>query len=81
VVKIRRHILKQHNKNKKNQKPYEYDQFSLDFPMRFRDKIRPYSTKNFELLITFDDTPRQEAVNISLVRKKTAEEIGNHKLF
>lgn len=49
--------------------------------MKFREKIRPYSTKNFELIIDFVDTPRQETVNISLVRKKTAEEIGNHKLF
>ena len=79
MVKIRKHTLKQYYK--RSQDPYEYDQFSLDFPMKYRDKIKPYIAKNFELIITFEDTPRQETVNISLVRKKTAEEIGNHKLF
>jgi hypothetical protein len=80
VVRIRRRILKQ--KYKRNQDPYKYPRYSLEFPAKLNKKIEPLLAKVFDITITFEDAPKQEVVNISLVRKKTGtEEAGNKKLL
>jgi hypothetical protein len=54
----------------------------LEFPAKLNKKIEPLLAKVFDITITFEDAPKQEVVNISLVRKKTGtEEAGNKKLL
>ena len=55
--------------------------YQMEFPVRANLKIEPHKTKNFDYLdITSKDTPKQEFLNIQLVRNKTSEEINKQKL-
>jgi hypothetical protein len=49
----------------------------MEFPVEANPKIEPHKTKNFDYIdITSKDTPKQEFLNIQLVRNKTPEEIN-----
>jgi hypothetical protein len=61
-------------------KEYTYKKYQMDFPVKANPKIEPHKTKNFDYLdITSKDTPKQEFLNIQLVRNKTPEEINKQK--
>lgn len=52
----------------------------MEFPVKLNGKIEPHKDKNFDDIdITFEDKPRQEFLNIQLVRNKTREEINSKK--
>jgi len=64
----------------KRNKEYRYKRYLLEFPIQLNEKIEPHLTKNFDAVdITAIDTPKQEFVNISLVRNKTPEEPDKQK--
>ena len=72
----------QERKMKKRYKRKEYTckKYLMEFPVRVNPKIEPHKAKNFDDLdITSKDTPKQEFLNIQLVRNKTNEEIGKQK--
>ncbi len=73
MVKFReRKMRKRYKKNKE----YIYKKYLLEFPAKLNAKIESHKTKNFDCIdITSKDTPRQEIVNISLVRNKTSQEL------
>jgi hypothetical protein len=61
-------------------KDYTSKKYQMEFPVRANPKIEPHKTKNFDYLdITSKDTPKQEFLNIRLVRNKTPEEINKQK--
>lgn len=54
--------------------------YLMEFPVKVNLKIEPYKSKNFDdLNMTSKDTPKQEFLNIQLVRNKTTEEINKKK--
>ena len=62
-------------------KDYTSKKYQMEFPVRANPKIELHKTKNFDYLdITSKDTPKQEFLNIQLVRNKTSEEINKQKL-
>jgi len=68
-------------KRYKTKREYRYKKYLMEFPVRLNPKIELHKTKNFdEIDITSENTPRQEFLNIKLVRNKTPEEINNQKL-
>jgi hypothetical protein len=67
-------------KKKYKQKEYASKKYLMEFPVKANSKIEPHKTKNFDDLdITSKDTPKQEFLNIQLVRNKTPEEINKQK--
>jgi len=67
-------------KKKYKQKEYASKKYLMEFPVKANSKIGPHKAKNFDDLdITSTDTPKQEFLNIQLVRNKTAEEINKQK--
>ena len=67
-------------KKKYKRKVYTSKKFLMEFPTKANPKIEPHKTKNFDGLdITSNDTPKQEFLNIQLIRNKTNEEIGKQK--
>ena len=77
MVKFQKRMMK---KRYKRNNVYRYPKYLMEFPVKANPKIEPHESKNFDDLdITSKDTPKQEVVNISLVRNKTAEEIENKK--
>jgi hypothetical protein len=67
-------------KKKYKQKEYGSKKFLLEFPVKVNQKIEPHKSKNFDDIdITTQDMPKEEVLNISLVRKKTPEEIKKKK--
>ena len=61
-------------------KDYTSKKYQMEFPVKANPKIEPHKTKNFDYLdITSKDTPKQEFLNIQLVRNKTPEEIKKQK--
>jgi hypothetical protein len=67
-------------KKKYKQKVYASKKYLMEFPVKANSKIEPHKAKNFDDLdITSKDTPKQEFLNIQLVRNKTAEEINKQK--
>jgi hypothetical protein len=77
MVKFRvRWMKKRYKKNKE----YNYKKYLIEFPVKVNPKIDPHETKNFDDIdITSKDTPKQEFLNIQLVRNKTPEEINKQK--
>jgi hypothetical protein len=72
MVKFRERRMKKRYKRKN----YGYKKYLMEFPVKVNKKIEPHKHKNFDDIdITFKDTPKQEFLNISLVRNKTQEEI------
>jgi hypothetical protein len=52
----------------------------MEFPVKLNSKIDPHKAKKFdEIDITLKDTPKQEFLNIRLVRNKTPDEINKQK--
>ena len=67
-------------KKKYKQKEYTSKKYLMEFPVKANPKIDPHKTKTFDDLdITSKDTPKQEFLNIQLVRNKTSEEINKQK--
>jgi hypothetical protein len=76
MVKFREREMKKDYKHKE----YISKKFLLEFPAKANPKIEPHKNKNFdELVITSKDTPKQEFLNIQLIRNKTPEEINNKR--
>jgi len=51
-----------------------------EFPVKANPKIEPHKGKNFDYVeITSKDTPKQEFLNIRLIRNKTPEELDKQK--
>ncbi len=68
-------------KKKYKRKVYESKKFLMEFPAKVNPKIEPHKTKNFDDVdITSADTPKQEVLNISLVRNKKPEETSKKKV-
>ena len=60
-------------------KEYTCKKYQMEFPVK-ANLIEPHKTKNFDDMdITSKDTPKQEFLNIQLVRNKTTEEINKQK--
>jgi hypothetical protein len=52
----------------------------MEFLVKLNTKIGPHKAKKFdEVDITYIDTPKQEFLNIQLVRNKTFNEISKKK--
>jgi hypothetical protein len=52
----------------------------MEFPVKVNQTIEPHKSKKFDDIdITTQDMPKEEVLNISLVRKKTPEEIKKKK--
>jgi hypothetical protein len=52
----------------------------MEFPVKLNEKIEPHMTKDFDDAdLTSKETPKQETVNISLIRNKLAEESDKQK--
>jgi hypothetical protein len=67
-------------KKKYKRKEYTSKKYLMEFPVKANPKIEPHKTKNFdEIDITSEDTPKQEFLNIRLVRNKTLDEINKQK--
>ena len=63
-------------KSYKKNKEYGYKKYLMEFPMKLNPKIDPHKTKNFDNIeITSEDTPKQEFLNIRMVRNKSPEEL------
>ena len=63
-------------KKKYKKKEYHSKKFLMEFPVKANPKIEPHKSTNYdEVDITTQDNPKQEILNISLVRYKTPEEI------
>jgi hypothetical protein len=72
----------QERKMKKEYKHKEYicQKFLLEFPVKANPKIEPHKSKNFDdVEITLIDTPKQEFLNIQLIRNKTPGELNKQK--
>ena len=67
-------------KKKYKRKEYTSTKYLMEFPVKANPKIEPHKAKNFDDLdITSKDAPKQEFLNIRLVRNKTPEEINRQK--
>jgi len=67
-------------KKKYKRKEYGSKKFLMEFPVKVNQKIEPHKSKKFDDIdITTQDMPKEEVLNISLVRKKTPEEIKKKK--
>ncbi len=67
-------------KKKYKQKEYGSKKFLMEFPVKVNQKIEPHKSKKFDDIdITTQDMPKEEVLNISLVRKKMPEEIKKKK--
>lgn len=67
-------------KKKYKQKEYGSKKFLMEFPVKVNQKIEPHKSKKYDDIdITTKDMPKEEVLNISLVRKKTPEEINKKK--
>ncbi|MGD0451220.1 MAG: hypothetical protein ABSA79_09235 [Candidatus Bathyarchaeia archaeon] len=67
-------------KKKYKQKEYESKKFLMEFPVKANPKIEPHKCTTYdEIDITTRDNPKQEILNISLMRNKTLEEINEKK--
>jgi hypothetical protein len=76
VVKFQERIIGKKYKRKE----YGSKKFLMEFPVRVNQKIEPHKAKTFDNIdITTQDMPKEEVLNISLVRKKTPEEINKKK--
>ena len=72
----------QERKMKKTYKHKEYTckKYQIEFPVKANPKIEPHKGKNFDdVEITSKDTPKQEFLNIRLIRNKTPEELDKQK--
>jgi hypothetical protein len=71
-----RRMKKRYKKNKE----YNYKRYLMEFPVKLNEKIEPHMTKDFDDAdLTSKETPKQETVNISLIRNKLAEESDKQK--
>lgn len=71
-----RRMKKRYKKNKE----YNYKRYLMEFPVKLNEKIEPHVTKDFDDAdLTSKETPKQETVNISLIRNKLAEESDKQK--
>jgi hypothetical protein len=71
-----RRMKKRYKKNKE----YNYKRYLMEFPVKLNEKIEPHMTKDFDDAdLTSKETPKQEFVNISLIRNKLAEESDKQK--
>ena len=76
MVKFQVHWMKKRYKGKE----YACKKYLMEFPVKANSKIEPHKTKNFDDIdITSKDTPKQEFLNISLVRNKTPQELDNNQ--
>jgi hypothetical protein len=76
VVKFQERIIKK----KYKQKEYGSKKFLMEFPVKVNQKIESHKSKKFDDIdITTQDMPKEEVLNISLIRKKTPEEIKKKK--
>ena len=67
-------------KKKYKRKEYGSKKFLMEFPVKVNQKIEPHKSKNYDGIdITTQDMLKEEVLNISLVRKKTPEEIKKKK--
>ncbi len=67
-------------KRYKKNKEYNYKRYLMEFPVKLNEKIEPHMTKTFDDAdLTSKETPKQETVNISLIRNKLAEESDKQK--
>jgi hypothetical protein len=67
-------------KRYKKNKEYNYKRYLMEFPVKLNEKIEPHMTKDFDDAdLTSKETPKQEFVNISLIRNKLAEESDKQK--
>jgi hypothetical protein len=67
-------------KKKYKRKEYTSKKYLMEFPVKANPKIEPHKAKTFDDLdITSKDTPKQEFLNIRLVRNKTPDEINKQK--
>jgi len=67
-------------KRYKKNKEYNYKRYLMEFPVKLNEKIEPHVTKDFDDAdLTSKETPKQETVNISLIRNKLAEESDKQK--
>ncbi len=74
MVKFQKRVLKRSYKNKE----HHYKRYSIEFPAKLNQKIEPHETKKFDSAdIDSKDSPTQEFINISLVRRKTRGEKNN----
>jgi hypothetical protein len=52
----------------------------LGFPARLNEKIEPHTNKDFEIDdFTYNETAKQEIINITLTRNKPTEQSLNQK--
>jgi hypothetical protein len=71
-----RRMKKRYKKNKE----YNYKRYLMEFPVKLNEKIEPHMTKDFDDAdLTSKETPKQETVNISLIRNKLAGESDKQK--
>ena len=62
-------------KKRYKQKDYTCKRYLMEFPVKANAKIEPHKAKNFDdLEITSAETPKQEIVNITLIRNKSEEQ-------
>jgi hypothetical protein len=67
-------------KKRYKKKEYTSKKYLMEFPVKANSKIEPHKNKRFdEVEFSSKDTPKQEFLNIQLVRNKTPEEIKNQK--
>jgi hypothetical protein len=65
-------------KRYKNKKEYCYKRYSLGFPARLNEKIEPHTNKDFNINdFMYEETTKQEIINISLTRNKPTEKTPN----
>jgi hypothetical protein len=72
LVKFRtRRVKKRYKKNTE----YSYKRYFIEFPAKLNEKIEPHVTKDFDDAdITSKETPKQEILNISMIRNKLPDE-------
>ena len=59
-------------------KEYRYKHYSLDFPARLNEKIKPNMKKDFEIDdFTTKETDKKEIINITLSRDKPSKQSLN----
>jgi hypothetical protein len=61
-------------------KEYHYRRYSIDFPSTLNEKIEPFMHKKFNVDLTIKDTPEQEIINITLMRKSLLSNFKIKKL-
>jgi hypothetical protein len=67
-------------KKRYKQQEYSSKKYLMEFPVKANPKIEPHIGKNFDVLvITSKDTPKQEFLNIQLIRNKPPQEINSKK--